>query len=149
MQVKTADLVDLALDWATAIALGKKAEDIRLPGYPGESLFTYMRDEDGNLTGTYMTGPDLIYSRKWEATGPVLDAIGGLQIKHWLESRPESCCEVHIHNKEGDWVAFGPTIQIAGLRCFVNWKLGDVVEIPDIICEYAAKNEQKRRPAMR
>lgn len=75
------------------------------------------------------------YSTKWAQGGPIIERIKGLQFKHWLESKPESCCEVHIHNYEGDWIAFGPTPLVAAMRCYVASKLGETVEVPDELFE--------------
>ena len=76
-------------------------------------------------------GKGLGYSSDWACGGPILERIKGLEFKHWLESKPESCCEVHIHNYEGDWVAFGPTPLIAVMRYYVASKLGREVEVPE------------------
>ena len=70
-------------------------------------------------------------SSDWAQGGPIIERIKGLEFKHWLESKPESCCEVRIHNYEGDWVAFGPTPLIAVMRSYVASKLGETVEVPD------------------
>ena len=53
------------------------------------------------------------------------------EFKHWLESKPDTCCEAHIHNYEGDWIQFGPTPLIAAMRALVQSKLGDEVDIPE------------------
>ncbi|MHB8123381.1 MAG: phage protein NinX family protein [Desulfuromonadaceae bacterium] len=80
---------------------------------------------------SYGLTDDERYSTDWAQGGPIIGRIKGLQIKNWLESRPETCCEAHIHTYEGDWIQFGSTPLIAALRCYVSVKLGDEVEVPD------------------
>ncbi|MEB3212420.1 MAG: phage protein NinX family protein [Leptolyngbyaceae bacterium] len=133
-KVKTSELTDGALDWAVCIAKGMKPEDIyiqkwgRLPA----SLFRRLRDEDGNLDGTYITGPDLLFSRKWEAGGPIIDdediAVGHGNSKEDPDHK-FSASKLRIH----PWPieARGPTKLIAAMRCFVASRLGDEVEIPE------------------
>lgn len=128
--MKTSELVGTALDWAVAIAEGIPVEELKLPQWKGCGLFRYTRDEDGNLDGYYVTGPDLLFSSKWEAGGPIMGRIHGLETKSWLESNPQSKYEVHIHNHDGNYIEFGPTLLVAAMRCYVALLLGDEVEIP-------------------
>lgn len=135
MKIKTAELTGPALDWAVAIAKGVPPEDIQLPrkgDHPGSKrIYRRLRDQDGNLTGGFMSGPEFLFSSKWEAGGPIIESIEGLQQKTWLISNREGKCQAEIHNYEGDWVAFGPTPLIAAMRCFVASKLGDEVDVPE------------------
>lgn len=120
MKIKTQDLTGAALDWAVA-----KASQ---PVYSDAALVVAVRggyDGIGNFHEPFSPSTD------WAQGGPIIERIKGLEFKHWLESKPESCCEVHIHNYEGDWVAFGPTPLIAAMRCYVASKLGDEVEVPE------------------
>lgn len=105
--MKTPELTGVALDWAVAKCVGWKRE------------LCYLNTEYPN------------YSENWALGGPIIERIGGFQLKIWLESRSSSKCEAHIHNHEGDWVAFGPTPLIAAMRCYVASKLGDEVEVPE------------------
>lgn len=113
MKVKTQDLIEAALAWAVA-----KCEGFVLPDMT-HSLYDWFK----------AYGPR--YSTDWAQGGPIIGAIKGFEFKHWLESEPDTCCEAHIHNYEGDWIQFGPTQLIAALRCYVASKLGDEVDIPD------------------
>jgi hypothetical protein len=130
-QVKISDLSGAALDWMVCMALGMKPEDIYIShmGAKYTSLFRRNRDEDGTLDGTYTTGPDLLFCRKWEAGGPIIEReficadrlLGGL----WLAAK---------RNDEGDSFlcdGHGPTVLIAAMRCFVASKLGYVVDVPE------------------
>lgn len=109
MKVKTATLIGPALDWAAGIADG---------------------DKEPNLTGGY----DGIgnYCEPWApstnpAQGqPILERErinlknDGLTRGAWWACKPE-----------GRFHQSGPTMLIAGLRCFVERKLGDEVDVPD------------------
>lgn len=126
VEVDTSSLIGPALDWAVAKALG---------------IRTYIGRYEHTLTGPCILDADLVdmqtdgeqelkHSRSWAQGGPIIERIKGLEFKHWLESPPESRCEAHIHNYDGDWVEFGPTPLIAMMRCYVASKLGDTVQIP-------------------
>ena len=80
--------------------------------------------------GTDETEVEGIYE-EWKYGGPIIDSLKGFELKLWLESRRKDCCEAHIHNYEGDWIAFGPTPLIAAMRCYVASQLGEEVEIPE------------------
>ena len=109
MKIKTSELTGPALDWAVAKCEGFKP-------HAAASLA---------IMGDYSP------SIKWHQGGPIIDRIKGFEFKQWLEAPPNSCCEAHIHNYDGDWIAFGPTFLIAAMRCFVSSHLGDEVEIPE------------------
>lgn len=129
--IKTADLAGPALDWAVAKAEG--AEFYR------SSINAIHARVDGKFIGGFVTCngratamPDRIFCphRSWEQGGPIIEQIQGFELKCWLESKPESRCEAHIHNYDGDWIAFGPTPLIAAMRAYVASKLGSTIEIP-------------------
>jgi hypothetical protein len=126
---KTSDLTGAALDYAVARALGIPAEDLKIPTYRGDSLFRYGRDEEGSLDGTYMTGPDLIFSRKWEAGGPVIEKHKiSITVDHsgvWL---------AYIEYNYADERRFrqaGPTPLVAAMRTFVSSVTGPEVDLPE------------------
>lgn len=119
MKIKTSELIGPALDWAVAKCEGVNMEAFRLYYEPTEPT-----DYDSHGY------PEFHYSSIWAQGGPIIDNIKGFLFKQWLESKPESCCEAHIHNYDGDWIEFGPTPLIAAMRCYVASKLGDTVDIP-------------------
>jgi hypothetical protein len=134
MKVKTSTLKGAALDWAVCTALGLKPEDIYIQkgGSMPASLFRRSRDEDGKLDGSYTTGPNLLFSRKWEAGGPVLTKYrisrtidhSGLWIAYWTDG--------YTDGDEGKkWMHCDRDELVAGLRCLVESELGDTVEIPN------------------
>lgn len=130
MKIKTSELTRAALNWAVCIANGLKPEDIYIQrwGKLPASLYRRNRDEDGDLDGTYTTGPDLLFSEKWEAGGPIIER--------------ERIC-LRDTGEDGDlmWEADdqrdengkfrGPTPLIAAMRCYVASKLGDEVDVPE------------------
>jgi hypothetical protein len=123
MKVKTNKLTDAALDWAVAIAKGIPSEELKLPWSRSDGLFRYLRDEDGKLNGCYLAGPDLLFSQKWEAGGPIIEQAGiGLVFlgDEWSAG-----------NAGGTIVEDGPTPLIAAMRCYVSSKLGDSVDVPE------------------
>jgi len=116
MKIKTSELIGPALDWAVAKCRGFDGLDDDLwlirDGIADMPLHAYTPSTD------------------WAQGGPIIDVIDGFQLKVWLESRPQTKCEAHIHSYDGDYVAFGPTILIAAMRCFVASRLGDEVDVP-------------------
>lgn len=121
MKVKTNELIGAALDWAVAKCMNL------------QSMHHYTFQKGHHVVPhPYYEGYDFGFfpSTDWAQGGPIIDRIQGLEQKQWLESSSETKCEVHIHNYDGDWIAFGPTLLITSMRCYVASKLGDKVEIP-------------------
>lgn len=102
MKIKTSELTGPALDWAVDLALG---------GY----------------------NPGTLYSSYWAVGGPIID-------RELIQTYP-----LRKNRKEFEWAAatlpwgdpatakqaFGPTLLIAAMRCFVASKLGDEVDVPE------------------
>ena len=126
MKIKTQDLTGAALDWAVAISKGIPAEELYIQKWGSRmpsSIYRRNRDEDGNLDGTYTSGPDLLFSRKWEAGGPIIEREG-------ITLR----CGLHgwdAELEEFDAISHGPTPLVAAMRCYCSYKLGDEVEVPN------------------
>lgn len=129
MKIKTSELIGAALDYAVAIAKGIPATDLKLPTYKGDRLFRYLRDEAGDLNGAYITGPELLFSSRWGAGGPVIQ-LEKITVGPWDTS------PFGAHYGTADTVnsinprVVGPTHLIAGMRCYCQRKLGDEVEVP-------------------
>lgn len=143
VEVKTAELIGPALDWAVAKAEGlpvfvMSVADQMAQFQPGD--FTdYERERLWQIKKpkvriaeevSHHSKPCPSYSTDWSQGGPLIDKIGGFELKVWLESTPETKCEAHIHSYEGNWIVFGPTPLIAAMRCLVAAKLGDTVQVP-------------------
>jgi len=125
MKIKTSELQSAALDWAVA-----KCE--------GQTVIVANQQTDCLIAESCVVAYDIdgfeydyLPSVNWSVGGSIIDRIDGFQLKDWLESKPESKWEAHIHNYDGDWIAFGPTLLIAAMRCYVVSKLGDEIEIPN------------------
>ena len=126
MKIKTQDLTDAALDWAVAISKGIPAEELYIQKWGSRltpSIYRRYRDADGSLDVSYTSGPDLLFSRKWEAGGQIIEREG-----------------ISIYRMTSDWSAAynpsgaaqdGPTPLIAAMRCYVASKLGDEVDVPE------------------
>ena len=140
MKIKTLELIDATLDWAVCIAQGIKPEDIYIQkwGSLKASLFRRNRDEDGELDGSYTTGPDLLFSRKWESGGPIIEREG-IDLYCNVPTNPahkdpswRGSWRAKYHRcGYGTDMSHGPTPLIAAMRCYVASKLGDEVEIPN------------------
>lgn len=117
--VKVQELIGPVLDWAVA-----KCEYDELAAatiqFPANSKYY----------------PKITPSTDWSQGGPIIDRLGGFQLKVWLESNPSSKCEAHIHNYDGDWIAFGPTPLIAAMRCYVASKMGYEIQTPKELMLY-------------
>jgi len=141
MKIRTSELTELQLDYLIANIEGRT---IRLDpmGFGKQSPGGYWIWEEA-LSGmggvlvdksTYMKiGNKYSPTKRWEQAGPIIDQLEGFELKIWLESSPESKCEAHIHNHQGDWVAFGPTPLVAIMRCIVSRAYGDEVDIPEVL----------------
>ena len=155
--MKTSALTGSALDWAVARSLGIPAEELRVSWM---GIFRLLRDKDGKLNGMYQTGPDLLFSRKWEAAGPIIDrediSVFRLDDENLVdeqgfctnERRPVWGAVIGAHHSaeqsrngygdpcglvyemDANCAVEGPTALIAAMRCFVASKLGDTVELP-------------------
>jgi hypothetical protein len=129
MKVKTAELAGPALGWAVAIAKGIPAEEIYVSSSGKyQNLYRRNRDEDGALDGTYTTGPDLLFWKKWEAGGPIIE-------------RERIAISYHPNPLQPGWKPWAASFAahtyrdntplIAAMRCYVASKLGDEVDIPE------------------
>ena len=140
MKIKTQDLTGAALDWAVAISKGIPAEELYIQKWGSRlppSIYRRYRDADGNLDASYTSGPDLLFSRKWEAGGPIIAREG---ISTRFNHKQAQLWEAYIwlptqHDQsEADsnsYTAFGTTPLIAAMRCYVASKLGDEVDVPE------------------
>ena len=119
--IKTSKLTGDALNWAAGLAKGLEL-----------SLYGVDPSIRARVPGLGVLAPwKPVFN--WTHCGFIMDDLPGLETKTWLESNPDCRAEAHIHNYDGGWVAFGPNLRVAVLRCFVEWKLGPEVEVPDAL----------------
>ena len=107
-----ADLDGPALDWAVA-----KCEGIRLSALQPHGQFE-IHCSDKNGCDVYSP------STSWSQGGPLLERAGldliRLDDTHWSAKNPFT---QHIES--------GPTLLVAAMRCYVESKMGPVVDVPD------------------
>lgn len=113
------ELTGPALDWAVAKCEGHKAAQIKANG--PVHLF---------MTVGYSPSP-YSPSTNWAQGGPILE-------REWLDPTPwpnESREDMRWHCQQydsgGDCDQYGPTLLIAGMRCYVASKFGDTIELPE------------------
>jgi hypothetical protein len=124
--MKTSELTGAALDWAAAKANGIPADEIYISGHGKyQSLFRKNRDEDGNLDGSYTTGPGLLFSTKWETGGPIIEREWD-SILRWFYLRAQK----ENGDMWPDYMLEGKPVLQAFMQAYVASKLGDEVEIP-------------------
>ena len=120
-KIKTSELTGAALNWAVAKCEGKN--------------ITIMRNDDGSLFPRPVWADGLWqqnYSTSWGQGGPIIERkrIDLLGMVHgaggpWTASVPR---KNHVGWRH---LAEGPTPLVAGMRCFVASRFGDIVEIPE------------------
>jgi hypothetical protein len=115
IEVKTADLIGPALDWAVGEVHGEWAEEPY-----------HLRDSDGLIwcnNHSYGYSP----SADWAQGGPLIEKYGILFLIEQGFDEPN--CFVAILS-EREAVCRGETHLIAACRAIVAAKLGDVVSVP-------------------
>lgn len=124
MKIRTKDLTGAALDWSVAKCEGWDAPIFRNRTW---AVPLYVAT---NGTGLHTYAP----STDWAQGGPIIDHMvrEGLRLTGYksLPTDPTSC-QAQI----GNIVTGGPTPLIAAMRCFCCSKLGDVVDIPEELCQ--------------
>lgn len=119
MKVKTADLIDLSLDWAVAECLG--ATRIQLYEYSGRRMVRVSLPE-----GIHAPWEP---SRYWGQGGPIIER------EHIsVDNRKGDPCRAFkgtpVHYEFSMFAPEGQPL-IAAMRCFVASRLGDEVDIPE------------------
>ena len=111
MKIKTADLIDPALDWAVAKCLQ--------PGYEEWRLIRWI-EQEFTPTANWSQGGPLIEREKIELR------CNDYEWQAFCFGFPVS----RAHSGTRTWAA-GPTPLIAAMRCLVASRLGDEVDIPE------------------
>lgn len=116
MKIKTSELEGSALDWAVALCEQVELAENNAPIWFGDS----------NAREPYTP------STNWGQGGPIIEReiyevlrCGGVGRSTYFE-----CC-AGFEDDEDYVMACGPTVLIAGMRCFVMRKHGSEVEIPE------------------
>lgn len=111
MKIKTSELAGPALDWAVA-----KCEGVEI-----------VQDQGGYSFDHYYPSID------WAQGGPIIDRE--IHAFDHMQSKQGLGVTAIIKRKDmrnGGWNhGYGPTPLIAAMRCYVDMKLGDEIDIPD------------------
>ena len=121
MKIKTADLIDAALDWVVIYAQCLEATE-------GKPILARDLADIALRNGAASATTD------WSKGGPIIE-------RECIATYASGACSVAPKNPDY-WVAeilateemitqYGPTPLIAAMRCFVASKLGDEVDVPD------------------
>lgn len=121
--MKTTELNGIALDWAVAVAKEHKDIKVFAPWRPTDRGWIEVRFNSDYRVPTARFDP----TDDWGFAGPIIE-----HEKIELTYRPHiNGGMVWAANVVDDYnLCSGPTPLIAAMRCFVRYKLGDVVELP-------------------
>lgn len=142
MEIKTIELSGAALDWAVAKAEGK-APKIQCTSFQSEFIYrvylgwSYEHHSSGSIV-------EYNPSKDWSISGPIIERekltlvhtsetlLSGKPIE-WVAVHPDRYVEFDADGDVSEWHlpdAYGPTLLIAAMRCYVASKLGNEIEIP-------------------
>ena len=118
MLIKTADLIDDALEWAVAKSEGY---DVYIPAFSVKP-WLQIRTPTGNILCPK-------WSKDWKQCGDIIERE---EIDVFMEQRDLKVWAAEIYKTPRGYIrSRGSTPMIAVMRCFVASKLGNEVEIPD------------------
>ena len=123
--MKTSELAGAALDWAVAQAEGFDWYIEERPTAYGPKPFVF--EEHGEVSCLFQP------SIRWAQGGQIIERE---EIGFDCREGPEETmwqANTLRRNKRGLHVTRGPTPLIAAMRCYVASKLGDEVEVPDVL----------------
>lgn len=132
MKLKTDQIDDITLDWAVAACQGFM--NLRIKSYDSRDILV-MTDPNGDT----MALADISFSREWEHGGPILDILFKKNVIEIHNGEAMECSvmfELRSLNNASNsnaTTAFGKTLLVAAMRCYVKSKLGDEVEVPDAL----------------
>lgn len=123
MKLKTSELTGVALDWAVAKAEGAGAALVSTRSR-GDVLLL------GDPTEHCDAGEHYAPSTNWAQGGPII-AWEGIELLH----HRRGVLSLGWNAKNDSWGAesSGPTPLIAAMRCYVAYRLGAEVDVPDSI----------------
>lgn len=120
MKIKTSELTGLALDWAVASLHGYTltSDGISKLLQRGKEMRMLC---SGSASLSYSPSTD------WSQGGPIIERER-IDIRH----RPAPWCDVEATCRLGSPInAFGPTLLVAAMRCYVASKMGDEGDVPE------------------
>jgi len=126
--MKTSGLTGAALDWAVAKCEG--ATNFRY-----DTVATYWVTLDGKDRAlSEGWAQSFCPSTDWAQGGPIIEREG-ITVVCWAK-RPDSnwMAQIWIEpNVRSSHACTGPTPLIAAMRCYVHIKLGDEVDVPELL----------------
>lgn len=122
MKVKTSTLTGPALDWAVAKCEGMAIE-IRPAGACGRPLYV-LAAEQGYTPWIWKPSTD------WSQSGPIIEREKITVVWRSIVDEPNESYWVAEHDAPLAQ-AYGSTLLIAAMRCFVASQLGDTVDVPE------------------
>lgn len=123
MRVKTADLTDIALNWAVAKCKG-------IPVAIDVHAKALWRDR-----GPQELWGDQVQFLDWAEGGPIID-LKRINLTT-IHDGPQPGWKAYLDSGVPDDCEYGPTPLVAALRCYVASEMGDEVNIPDVLMPYA------------
>jgi len=116
MKVKTRELEGMLLDWMVWACAGGAV------AYPKMQGQAFIRAWRGGSTKYLHPSTD------WGQGGPIIDREHINLSAHQL---PEEGWQAWPNYGMSDWYAEGPTALVAAMRCYVQSKLGNEVDVPE------------------
>lgn len=123
IEVKTAELIGPALDWAVDWVVSGKPLDV-LQKKDGSGEWAYFHE--GNW---FAPGPRK-YSIDWSQGGPLIEKYA-VKIEHFPSETIASKANARIAMHSTAYWQSGPTPLVALCRAIVAAKLGDAVSVPE------------------
>lgn len=122
MKIKTQDLISAALDWAVAKAQGDMPVFRPHVNSKGATIYRSLDLQHAGI--------DFRPSTNWAQGGLIVERM--LEAGLLLQARPETLRWAASVDSPNRFV-HGPTALIAAMRCYVTSKLGDEVEVPEVL----------------
>lgn len=142
MRVKVATLTEPSLDWAVAVCIADTADAVSILAptvAPASGLSTIKPEglacarvclEQNGIRQLFTPTTD------WDACGPLLERAmqEGMSVNYYPDERQFQAIQRPI----GHWssvvcFAYGPTLLLAVLRCYVLSKMGPEIDVPDVL----------------
>ena len=141
MKIQTQSLTGPALDWAVAtcegfVNLHRRALSryVEMKGY---EVPTFVLAMDKGGPG-WVEFDDLDYDRDWSRGGPIIEQESiGIQMAYPAEDGKPALwyAAAFATSVKAPPRAHGPTPLVAAMRCFILSRLGEEVDVPDILLE--------------
>lgn len=124
MKIKTQDLIGAQLDWAVAKCEGWECE------FSDEVSGPWLIPADGYLNDERpLSG--FTPSSDWAQGGPIIEREK-MYLNFGVLGSP---WEAVVPSRTFTLVSYGETALVAAMRCYCRSKFGDVIDIPEELCQ--------------